>query len=110
MEDSHIDGTIKSMNCYLCIAQGIYGIVLSPEEVYACDSHYDELMERFIRSKRRGLCDPHQAESWTHRDKKSGSLRKHKLSKGKAWEIGNRTLASDGKTVINRITGKLSEY
>ena len=44
-------------------------------------------------------------QKWTHVDKQ-GVEKKHRLSVGKSWEISNRALAEDGKTVINRITNK----
>jgi uncharacterized Zn ribbon protein len=34
-----------------------------------------------------------------------------KLTNGKAWEIANRTVSKDdGKTIINRVTGKPTQY
>ena len=48
-------------------------------------------------------------ESWTHVDKK-GVEHKHKISGGKQFEIVNRVIAEDGKTVINKVTGKPSQY
>lgn len=46
-------------------------------------------------------------DSWTHIDKKTGNEVKHKLTTGKDWEIQNRVLSKDdGKTSINRVTGK----
>lgn len=35
----------------------------------------------------------------------------HRMSKGKEWEINNRVLSpDDSKTVINRVTGRESQY
>jgi hypothetical protein len=33
-----------------------------------------------------------------------------KMSYGKSWEIDSRGLAEDGKTVINKVTGKPAQY
>jgi hypothetical protein len=50
-------------------------------------------------------------ERWTHRSKKTDSLVHHKLTKGKDWEIENRRVSlDDGKTVINKATGKPAQY
>lgn len=51
----------------------------------------------------------HQAEKWTHVDKQ-GNEKKHKLTQGKSWEIENRTLAEDGKTVVNKKTNQPAQY
>lgn len=48
-------------------------------------------------------------EKWTNVDKK-GVEHKHKLTVGKDWEISNRRLAEDGKTVINSVTNKEAQY
>ena len=46
-------------------------------------------------------------DKWTHVDKKTGRTIKHKISGGKDWEIKNRVISKDdGKTPINRVTGK----
>lgn len=80
------------------------------KDIFSCDAHYDELYTRYIARRPKFVCDLHQKETWTHRDKKTDSLKKHSLSRGKSWEIEHRTLADDGKTVINSATGKPSEY
>ena len=49
-------------------------------------------------------------QSWTHVDKK-GVEHKHKLTTGKNWEIENRRISMDDKTVvINKATGRETEY
>lgn len=48
-------------------------------------------------------------ERWSDVSKK-GVERNHKITTGKAWEIEHRTLAEDGKTVINSVTGKEAQY
>jgi hypothetical protein len=48
-------------------------------------------------------------EKWTHVNKQ-GEEKKHKLTVGKDWEINNRAIAEDGKTVINRVTRKEAQY
>lgn len=60
-----------------------------------------------IGPKRNNVNLGQTADSWTHIDKKTGNQIKHKLSTGKAWEIENRVVSKDdGKTIINRVTGK----
>lgn len=50
-------------------------------------------------------------DKWTHIDKKTGREIKHRLTTGKDWEIANRAFSKeDGKTAINRITGKETQY
>ena len=50
-------------------------------------------------------------ETWTHRNKRSGKLINHKLTKGKAFEIENRRISlDDGYSVINVKTGKPAQY
>lgn len=48
-------------------------------------------------------------QKWTNVDKK-GIEHKHRLTVGKDWEINNRVLAEDGKTVINKVTNKEAQY
>ncbi len=49
-------------------------------------------------------------DKWEHVDKK-GIVHKHRLTGGKSWEIDNRrTSPDDGHTVVNRATGKPTEY
>lgn len=50
-------------------------------------------------------------EQWTHIDKHTTNEIKHKLTVGKNWEIDNRIISKDDpKVVINRVTGKPSQY
>lgn len=93
--------------CYLCPSQGVYGIVLAPTEVYSCESHYDELFYSFIKRKSRSVCDLHTSVDSYENTK---THKRQRISKGKDWEIKHRTLAEDGKTVINKVTGKEAQY
>jgi hypothetical protein len=48
-------------------------------------------------------------EKWTHINKQ-GEEKKHRITVGKDWELSNRALAEDGKTVINKVTNKEAQY
>ena len=94
-----------------CIVEGnLAAIIFHPVEVLACDGHYPLLAEAYLRRKPfRNVSLGQTLEKWTHVDKQ-GNEKKHRITAGKAWEIDHRTLASDGKTVINKKTQKEAQY
>lgn len=82
-------------------------IVLVPLQVLACDKHYKSLYETYIKKmKSKNVNLGQSSDRWTGSD---GRVRN--ISVGKEWEINNRVLSKDdGKTMINRVTGKPAQY
>ena len=101
---------MATFNCYRC--QG------ETPRLYASgtkNSNGDLLCYDCLGSKPRGQGYDYTLnqtlERWEHRSKKTGSIVKHKLTKGKDWEIENRRISlDDNKTVINTKTGKPAQY
>lgn len=94
-----------------CQEKGPIVVLYAPTEVFSCDGHWPAQYKHYLTGKKRSTIGLGQTlEKWTHVDKKTGDEKVHKLSVGKNWEITNRRLADDGKTVINRVTGKVAEY
>ena len=78
--------------------------------IYGCRSCVDAFMGRKYRPQA-NVNLGQTVQSWTHIDKKSGNEVKHRLTVGKNWEISQRTISKDdGMTVVNRTTGKPTEY
>ena len=98
------------MPCLLCgkqEARPIYIGYFDMKDIYSCDEHYPELDKRYIRNKRFSNANLHLAvDSWEN----TKTHKRQKVTTGKAWEIAHRTLAEDGKTVVNSVTGKEAEY
>lgn len=94
-----------------CVTEGnLAAVIFHPLEVLACDEHYSVLAEAYLRRKPfRNVSLGQTLEKWTHVDKQ-GNERKHRITHGKAYEIDSRGLAEDGKTVINKKTGKPTQY
>lgn len=95
-----------------CSALGPIVVLYAPVEIRCCDEHWPALYKHYLIGKKRSNVNLGQTiEKWTHVDKKSTNQIKHKLSVGKSWEIDNRVISrDDGKTVINRVTGKPAQY
>lgn len=98
--------------CALCSNQALYGVVLAPVEVLSCDEHYKQLYSNCVKNKRFSLCDLGQTtDRWTHTDKKTGRVIKHRLTRGKDVEIRDRVISKeDPKVVLNGRTGKETQY
>ncbi len=83
--------------CYLedCNQGGSIVVCYQPQYVRSCDEHYDELYRTFQ------TVDTYK--------KSDGSV--GKITAGKAWEIENRTISpDDGRSVVNKKTGKPAQY
>jgi len=94
-----------------CSVDGPIVVLYAPVEVRSCDEHWPALYKHYLTGKKRSVAGLGQTvESWTHIDKKTGNEVKHKITTGKQFEIVNRELADDGKTVINKKTGKPAQY
>lgn len=94
-----------------CNAEGPIAVLYSPVEVRSCDEHWPMLYKQYFTGKNRSNPNLGQTlEKWTHIDKKSGRQIRHRITTGKQFEIVNRGLADDGKTVINKATGKPAQY
>ena len=86
-------------NCPTCGSETSKLIIFSEPKFLGCQSC--GVAKKAFRNVNLGQTE----QKWTHINKQ-GEEKKHRLSVGKSWEISNRTLAEDGKTVINRITKK----
>ena len=94
-----------------CQTPGLIVVLYAPVEIRSCDEHWPEMYSRYLTGKKRSTAGLGQTvERWTHVDKASGKEIKHKITVGKQFEIVNRGFADDGKTVINKKTGKLAQY
>ena len=94
-----------------CLVEGPIAVLYEPVEVRSCDEHWPALYKHYLTGKKRSTAGLGQTvDSWRKIDKKTGNETTHKLTKGKEWEITNRRLADDGKTVINRVTGRETQY
>lgn len=94
-----------------CQAEGLVVVLYAPVEVRSCDEHWPVLYKHYLTGKKRSNTSLGQTvDKWSHVDKKTGRTVDHKISGGKDWEIVNRVISKDdGKTVINRVTGKPSQ-
>ncbi len=91
-----------------CGVEGNLALILSiPVQVLACDEHYKYLYDSYIKKVRYVNTNLGQsADKWIGNDGKQ-----HNMTVGKEWEINNRILSKDdGKTMINRVTGKPAQY
>lgn len=104
--------TSKGCSYPECSVDGPIVVLYAPVEIRSCDAHWSEMYSRYLTGKKKPNVNLGQTmEKWTHVDKKTGRTINHKLSVGKSWEIENRRVSQDdGKTAINRITGKPAEY
>ena len=95
--------------CYTedCNQEGSIVVTYQPIYVASCDECYAALYKMFLKSRRKQNCNLGQT---VHEYvKKDGS--RGRLTAGKDWEIANRTISKDdGKTVINKVTGKPAQY
>jgi len=91
-----------------CYSEGNIPVKYAPLEVLSCDEHWHKLYKLHLTGKKYSNASLGQTmDKWTHVDKKTGRTIKHKISGGKDWEIKNRVISKDdGKTPINRVTGK----
>lgn len=81
--------------------------VLYAPEIWACDEHYLILYKTYIKNKESKNVNLGQVVQYYK--KRDGS--RGRITHGKAWEIDNRTVSKqDGKTIINRRTGKEAQY
>lgn len=95
-----------------CSVEGLIVVKYAPVEVRSCDYHWPSLYKLHLTGKKRSLASLGQIlEKWNHVDKKTGRVIKHKISVGKNSEIESRIISKDdNKTVINKHTGKPTEY
>ena len=95
--------------CYLedCNQEGSIVVCYQPLYVRSCDEHYRELYKSFLKSRRpRNVNLGQTVDTYVKSDGSIG-----KITAGKAWEIENRTISpDDGRSVVNKKTGKPPEY